>query len=191
MKRLGRTVFCMCLGLASATSTRAQTEQHDHSPKGAAVKAGMVNFETSCSPAVKDDFNLAVAELHSFWFAEARSLFEGVAKKDPTCAIAHWGVALTYGGNPFAGQPSTQTIANGKAAVDKAQSTGTPTPREKGFIDAVAGLFSSVDVTTQPNARAWWPTRVPRNWWPVRTRQRCDPIQKASGQHERIKRCAL
>jgi len=63
--------------------------------------------------------------------------------------MAHWGVALTYWGNPFAGQRAAQTIANGKAAVEKAQSTGTPTAREKGFIDAVAGLFSSADVTTQ------------------------------------------
>ena len=119
MKRLGGTVFCMCLGLASATSTRAQTEQHDHSPKGAAVKAGMVNFETSCSPAVKDDFNLAVAELHSFWFAEARSLFEGVAKKDPTCAIAHWGVALTYGVTPLPVSPRHRPLPTARLRLTK------------------------------------------------------------------------
>ncbi|MDP3716998.1 MAG: hypothetical protein Q8T13_04430 [Acidobacteriota bacterium] len=146
MKRL---VFCMCLGLALATPAWAQTEQHDHNAKPGAIKAGTVDFETSCSPAVKDEFNLAVAELHSFWFPEARALFESVAKKDPNCAIAYWGVALTYWGNPFAGQRSPQVIANGKAAIDKAKSTGTPTPREKGYIDAVAGLFSSADVTTQ------------------------------------------
>lgn len=146
MKRL---VFCICLGLALAAPAWAQTEQHDHTVKPGAVKAGTVNFENSCSPAVKDDFNLAVAELHSFWFPEARALFQEVAKKDPNCAIAYWGIALTYWGNPFAGQRSPQVIANGKAAIDKAKSTGTPTPREKGYIDAVAGLFSSADVTTQ------------------------------------------
>ncbi len=146
MKRL---VFCMCLGLALATPAWAQPEQHDHTAKPGAIKAGTVDFATSCSPAVTDDFNLAVAELHSFWFPEARALFQGIAKKDPNCAMAYWGVALTYWGNPFAGQRSAQVIANGKAAIDKAQATGTPTPREKGYIDAVAGLFSSADVTTQ------------------------------------------
>jgi len=149
MKRLNLAACCMCFGLALAMPAWAQTEQHNHSPKEGAVKAGTVDFQTSCSPAVKDDFNLAVAELHSFWFPEARALFQGIAKTDPNCAMAHWGVALTYWGNPFAGQRAAQTIANGKAAIDKAQSTGTPTPREKGFIDAVAGLFSSADVTTQ------------------------------------------
>ena len=142
-------VPCMCLGLATANSPAwAQTEQHDHAAKGQ-VKAGTVNFETSCNPAVKEDFNLAVAELHSFWFPEARSIFEGVLKKDPSCAIAYWGIALTYWGNPFAGLRSAQTIAAGKAAIEKGQTTGTPTEREKGFINAVAGLFSSADVTTQ------------------------------------------
>ncbi len=149
MKRLDVAACCLCLGLALAMPAWAQTEQHDHASKPGAVKAGTVDFATSCSPAVKDQFNLAVAELHSFWFPEARSLFQGIAKTDPNCAVAHWGVALTYWGNPFAGQRSAQTIANGKAAIEKAQSTGTPTPREKGYIDAVAGLFSSADVTTQ------------------------------------------
>lgn len=148
MKRL-MTACCMCFGLAWAMPAWAQTEQHDHSPKGGAIKAGTVNFQTSCSPVVIDEFNLAVAELHSFWFPEARSLFEGVLKKDPACAIAYWGIALTHWGNPFAGQRSPQTIATGKAAIEKGQATGTPTAREKAYIDAVAGLFSSADVTTQ------------------------------------------
>ena len=149
MKRLNVLACCMCLGLALASPAWAQTEQHDHAANPGAIKAGTVDFQSTCSPAVKDDLNLAVAELHSFWFPEARGLFESVGKKDPNCAMAYWGVALTYWGNPFAGQRSPQVIANGKAAISKAQSTGTPSPREKGYIDAVAGLFSSADVTTQ------------------------------------------
>ena len=149
MKQWNVAVFCMCLGLALGSPAWAQTEQHDHAAKPGAIKAGTVNFETSCQPVVKDDFNLAVAELHSFWFPEARNIFEGVLKKDPDCAIAYWGIALTYWGNPFAGQRSPQIIASGKAAIEKGQTTGKATPREKGFIDAVAGLFSSADVTTQ------------------------------------------
>jgi tetratricopeptide (TPR) repeat protein len=148
MKRLS-LVSCMCLAFALAAPAWAQTEQHDHPAKGGPIKTGTVNFQTSCNAAVKDDFNLAVAELHSFWFPESRSVFEGILKKDPTCAMAYWGIALTYWGNPFAGQRSPQTIAAGKAVIEKGQTTGKPTPREKGFIDAVAGLFSSADVTTQ------------------------------------------
>ncbi len=142
MKRI-MTAWCLCLGLVQPAFA-----QHEHG--GMAPKdIGTVSFETSCSPATKTTFNEAVALLHSFWFAESRAIFESVLKDDPNCAMAYWGIALTHWGNPFAGQRSPQTIANGKAAMDKAAVTGTPTPREKGYLDAVAILFSSNDVTNQ------------------------------------------
>lgn len=138
---------CMCIWLAPAAAW-AQSDRHQHG--GMAPKdIGTVNFETSCNPAVKAQFNEAVALLHSFWFAESRAIFESVLKADANCAMSYWGIALTHWGNPFAGQRSPQTIANGKAAMDKALATGSPTPREKGYIDAVAILFSSNDVTNQ------------------------------------------
>ena len=141
------SALCMCIWLAPAAAW-AQSDQHQHG--GMAPKdIGTVNFETSCSPATKTTFNEAVALLHSFWFAESRAIFESVLKDDPNCAIAYWGIALTHWGNPFAGQRAPQTIANGKAAIDKGLATGSPTPREKGYIEAVAILFSSSDVTNQ------------------------------------------
>lgn len=144
MRMLG-FVALMCTVSAPAF---AQHENHGGGPLSAA-QVGTVDFQTSCSPAVKTDMNRAVALLHSFWFPEARQEFEAIAAKDPSCAIAHWGVALTHWGNPFGGLRTAQTIATGKASIDKAQATGAPSRREKGYIDAVAGLFSSADVTTQ------------------------------------------
>ena len=138
-------VMAMCLVCPPAFA------QHEAHGGGAlsAEQVGTVDFQTSCSPAVKTDMNRAVALLHSFWFPEARQDFQAIATKDPNCAMAHWGVALTYWGNPFGGLRTPETIATGKTAIEKAQATGTPTRREKGYIDAVAGLFSSADVTTQ------------------------------------------
>lgn len=145
MKRL--VAVCMCMWLAPAAAW-AQAEQHQH--EGMAPKdIGTVNFETSCNPSVKTKFNEAVALLHSFWFQESRDAFNAVLKDDAMCAMAHWGVALTYWGNPFAGQRSPQVIANGRAAIDKGLATGSPTPREKGYLEAVGILFSSNDVTNQ------------------------------------------
>ena len=144
MKRVIATA-AMCMVSATAL---AQHEDHGGGPLSA-EQVGTVDFQTSCSPALKTDFNRAVALLHSFWFPEARRDFAAIAAKDPACAMAHWGVALTYWGNPFGGLRTPQIIADGKAAIAMAQATGTPTRREKGYIDAVAGLFTSDDVTTQ------------------------------------------
>lgn len=39
---------------------------------------------------------------HSFWYDEAKEIFEEVLKADPTCAIAQWGIALP---NPCLSHP--------------------------------------------------------------------------------------
>ena len=123
--------------------------QHDHAAAGAGVGSDSVSFLTSCAPALREDFNRAVALLHSFWFAQAIAAFDGVAAKDPSCAIAHWGVALSRWGNPFAGLRSPQQIELGRGAIQKAQSTGSPTARERAYIAAAAELFTSGDASTQ------------------------------------------
>lgn len=137
--------------LLSAASLRAvaQHETHEHEPRGlTAIDIGAVDFATSCAPSVEGTFNRAVSLLHSFWFLQARNTFEEVLKTDPDCAIAHWGIALTYWGNPFAGSRTAEAVALGRQAIDMAQGTGKPTPRERGYIDAVAILFSSKDPAT-------------------------------------------
>ncbi|MCC6988015.1 MAG: hypothetical protein IT181_03390, partial [Acidobacteria bacterium] len=145
--RVSMAAAMMMAGLAGVPAF-AQHEDHGGGPLSTS-QIGLVDFRTSCSPAVKADMNRAVALLHSFWFPESRREFEAIAGKDPQCAIAHWGIALTHWGNPFGGLRTPQTIAAGKAAIATAQATGTPTRREKGYIDAAAGLFASDDVTTQ------------------------------------------
>src|SRR6266851_9545169 len=114
MKRLA-ILTSLCALLAVPGVALAQTEDHSQHAGTASSGVGTVSFETSCAPAVKAPFNHAVAELHSFWFPEARAGFEGVLKTDPACAIAYWGIALTHWGNPFGGLRSPQTIAAGKA----------------------------------------------------------------------------
>src|SRR5688500_12914436 len=77
---------------------------HQH-PAGNAEKLGKVSFTTTCKTEGQRRFERAVAMLHSFWFDEAHRAFEQVATDDPTCAMAHWGVAMTLLGNPLVGQP--------------------------------------------------------------------------------------
>jgi hypothetical protein len=52
---------------------------------------------------VRDAFDRGVALLHSFWYAVALDAFNAVAKQDPSCAMAHWGAALSIWGNPLGG----------------------------------------------------------------------------------------
>ncbi len=147
-----KLVFGLAVSIAIALTTPAlaQQAQHEHAPASLdAVGAADVSFQTSCAPALRQDFNRAVALLHSFWFAQAIAEFNGVLEKDPSCTIAHWGIALSRWGNPFAGLRSPQQIALGREAIQKAQSTGSPTPRERAYIAAAAALFTDGDAATQ------------------------------------------
>jgi tetratricopeptide (TPR) repeat protein len=142
------TVLCVLSFLTIPAPALAQHEGH-----GAAgadtVGSASVSFQTSCAPAVRGDFNRAVALLHSFWFAQAIETFTKVLAADPACAMAHWGVALSEWGNPFAGLRAPQQIERGRAAIQKAQATGSPTPRERGYIEAAAALFTDGAAATQ------------------------------------------
>lgn len=149
MRRKLCLVGVLILGLP-LLSFAQQHDQHQHdgaAPDDVGVRS--VRFETSCAPAVRDDFNRAVALLHSFWFPEATKAFNEVLAKDASCGMAYWGVALSAWGNPFGGLRTPQAIEAGRTAILKGQQTGSPTPRERALIDAVVSLFGDGQPGTQ------------------------------------------
>jgi tetratricopeptide (TPR) repeat protein len=142
-----RAVIVLSLSFLVALSISRQSEaQHEHA---APEKLGRVHFDTTCKPDVTAAFDRAVALLHSFSFSVAKQAFDDVAAKDPSCAIAHWGIALAHWGNPFAGMRSPKSLAEGQAAISRAGASGTPSPREREYIAAAAELFKNYDTVDQ------------------------------------------
>ena len=84
----------LVLTLIGSGHVIAQGHQHG-AASDAGEQLGTVSFATSCSPAVKADFERGVALLHSFWYEESEKQFQEIAKKDPACAMAHWGLAMS------------------------------------------------------------------------------------------------
>src|SRR2546425_13265750 len=78
---------------------------------------GTVNFPVSCSPAARQQFNHAVALLHSFSFTEVFKAFEAVAHTDPTCGMAYWGVAMSPRMNPPLGPMTPKAVQGGWEAI--------------------------------------------------------------------------
>src|SRR3989442_735206 len=108
-------------------------------------RVGRVHFATSCRPAVKQDFERAVAMLHWFWFSAPTSAFTAVAQSDPACGIAHWGVAMNLLGNPFGWPPSPKALADGWAAVERAKAAGAKTQRERDYVGAIEMFYKDAD----------------------------------------------
>jgi hypothetical protein len=133
----------------SLVPTSFVAAQHDEHAGASTEKLGTVHFETSCAPAVAADFDRGAALLHSFEFRPAIQSFERVLASDSACTMAHWGIAMAYWGNPFGGVRSTAALEQGLAAVAKARMTGSPTPRERAYVDAVATLFENHTTVSQ------------------------------------------
>ena len=105
---------------------------------------GSVHFETSCNDVAQRRFDRAMRYQHSFWYEQAKEIFEEAAKADPSCAIAHWGVALTLLSNPHIAIPAAN-LAPGLAAIQKAKSLNAKTERERDYIDALAVMYVDHD----------------------------------------------
>ena len=107
---------------------------------------GTVRFPTSCSPAVQDEFSRAMALLHSFWANDAIKGFNAVLEKDPACAIAYWGIAMSHQQNPLtAQQPLSKSAQAALAGLDKAKEIGAKTQRERDYIAAIELIYRDAD----------------------------------------------
>lgn len=110
---------------------------------------GAVSFETSCSEKVRKEFDLALALLHSFEYDEAEKAFAAVINKEPTCAMAYWGVAMSNF-HPLWSPPSKEEFEKGSKAVAIAQSITGKTKREAAYIAAIAEFYKDPQQTSHP-----------------------------------------
>src|SRR5215471_1145919 len=105
---------------------------------------GKVTFSITCAPDVQSDFARGVALLHSFFYEEARRVFTSVAERDPKCAMAQWGIAMTWW-HPIWTPPTPDEMRAGKAAIEKAMATDAGTDRERGFVTALNAYYDTPD----------------------------------------------
>jgi len=129
----------------------AYPQEQAHPQDVPTEKLGTVHFATSCSPAVTPQFDRAVALLHSFEFGASIRAFNEVLAADSTCAMAHWGIALSRWSNPMApGNRSVAQLQQGQQAVDAAMRLGVrASEREREYIHAVSRLYDDFEHTDQ------------------------------------------
>ncbi|MGE5277217.1 MAG: hypothetical protein ACM3SU_09495 [Acidobacteriota bacterium] len=134
------------LAMLLAATAAAQHEGHPqgHPEDGSGAQVGQVHFPVSCNEAAQEEFDRAVAMLHSFWYEEAGKAFAAVAAADSSCAMAHWGVAMSFY-HPLWFPPSAAELEKGRAAASKAKEIGGKTDRENAFIAAINTFYRDAD----------------------------------------------
>lgn len=98
-------------------------------------KLGTIHFPNSGAAAAQDPFIRGVGFLHSFEYDSAANAFREAQRRDSTFALAYWGEAMTH----------THPVWNQQNAVKArqilARAPRAPTPRERGYLDAVTVLY--------------------------------------------------
>jgi tetratricopeptide (TPR) repeat protein len=135
--KLVQVVFSLSL----IASPLCAQEKHEHP---APEKLGVVAFANSCAPSVQARFERSVALLHSFAYAPAEQAFREVAVADAKCAMAHWGMAMTYYHELWAPQITPADMARGRTELEQARQLGG-TERERQFIDALGFYYRDAE----------------------------------------------
>lgn len=130
----------LVLGLVFLVPTMAVAQEEHHHAPAPGEKLGSVHFATSCSPAAQKEFERALAMQHSFWYEESEGAFRAIVDKEPSCAIAGWGVAMSFY-HPLWDPPSSADLQRGQEAIAQAQAARARTQRERDYVDALAEFY--------------------------------------------------
>jgi tetratricopeptide (TPR) repeat protein len=141
MPALWRTFFTLLLFIPLSSAQ----ETHSHRT---AEHLGRVSFPVSCEQEVQEQFDRGVALLHSFAYGAAEDAFQLVAERDPQCAMAHWGIALSYFHQLWDPPLVPATIPIAQKEIQRAQQIGVSTEREAEFIHSLDLIFQ--DAATVP-----------------------------------------
>ena len=115
--------------------------QHDHG-SDESDRMGTVHFDTSCRLEVRDEFNLAVATLHSFGYRKSAQLFADVLNTDPRCSMAEWGIAMSHYRQLW-DPPTKDDLRIGLEAAQEGLSMGPKTQRERDYLGAIQGFYQN------------------------------------------------
>jgi tetratricopeptide (TPR) repeat protein len=127
-------------------------------------RLGEVSLPISCSPAAQQQFNRAVAMQHSFFFPETVKAFTAITDKEPSCAMAYWGIAISQRPNPLVGPFPGDVLKRGWEAIERARVASQKTEREIAWIEALATYYQDYATVPQQRRTANYETAMAQLW---------------------------
>lgn len=143
-------------------------QEHHHREEAVAVQGlGSISFPISCPANDQQEFNRGVALLHSFSYKNARLQFQQIAQRDPSCAMAYWGEAMSLYRQLW-DRPTANDLAEGLQLMQQAKTAPIKTDRERAYIDAANAFYSGGSATTYGSRQAAYSAAMKRlhERWP-------------------------
>ncbi|MGI8959053.1 MAG: hypothetical protein ACR2IV_04670 [Bryobacteraceae bacterium] len=157
MMRVHSSLLAIAFIFGLSAAWADQVEPHHHTEP--VEKLGTISFPTSCAASVQTSFERGVALLHSFWYDEAERQFKKVAAKDPGCAMAYWGEAMSSY-HQLWDRPDEAHLKHGWDLVQKAEMTGEKSERERDYIEALATFYRDYDKVDHDKRAAAYSERM-------------------------------
>lgn len=153
LKRIPCALF-LCIA-AFAVADDDHDKDHHHHEDLTETQLGTVHFPVSCVDSVQKPFARGVALLHSFWYEEAEKEFLDIAKDDPHCAMAHWGIAMSLW-HQLWDNPDEKVLARGRSEVKTGEKLSKrATPRERAYLAATSAFYKPKNLKHADRAKAY------------------------------------
>jgi tetratricopeptide (TPR) repeat protein len=138
------TRWIAVLALAVSCCVAVLADEGHHHEELSPQQLGTVHFPVSCAAEVQKPFERGVALLHSFWYEEAQKAFEDIARQDPKCAMASWGIAMSMW-HQLWNRPDASTIKSANEVLAKGEVSKPATQRERDYLAAIATFYRDSD----------------------------------------------
>jgi tetratricopeptide (TPR) repeat protein len=102
---------------------------------------GTVEFPVPCTAEAQKFFTRGVALLHSFTYEESAEAFRDAAAKDPHCAMAHWGLAMTEYHQLWDPYPGPAELKRGSAEIHAARELKPASQRGRDYVEALGAFY--------------------------------------------------
>ena len=102
---------------------------------------GDVSFPVGCNAEAAPLVERGVALLHHMMYDEANFVFGMADDRDPDCALAYWGQAMTLIHPLWVGEPSPSQFERGIGLVEKSLLLGGHSDREDAYIETTRAYF--------------------------------------------------
>ena len=104
---------------------------------------GDVSFPVGCNAEAAPLIERGVALLHHMMYDEAGFVFGMADDRDPDCALAYWGRAMTFIHPLWPDIPSPSQFKRGLEAVGKSISLGGHSDREDAYLETTRAYFEA------------------------------------------------
>ncbi len=116
---------------------------------------GSVSFPTTCSTTANSTFEEGLTLLHHMMYVQAEATFNEGIEQDDSCAMLHWGVAMSNFHPLWPGQQSPDETERGATAAKiLARNTGLNTA-EGGLVDAVLAFYTPAEASYRERIALW------------------------------------